>query len=38
MIANKEFHATVICQQLGKVLFVRKEKPEWSLPGGKIEA
>lgn len=33
----KEMHSTVICLRDGKLLFVRKEAPEWSLPGGKIE-
>lgn len=31
-------HATVLCQRAGKILFVRKWAPEWSLPGGKIDA
>lgn len=30
-------HATIICLQAGKVLLVRKQAPEWSLPGGKID-
>ncbi|MDE1169148.1 MAG: NUDIX domain-containing protein [Pseudomonas sp.] len=29
--------ATVICRMDDKVLFVRKSKSRWSLPGGKIE-
>jgi len=37
MSQAKEMHSTVICLRDGKVLFVRKEAPEWSLPGGKIE-
>jgi 8-oxo-dGTP diphosphatase len=38
MTGSRELHGTVICQFAGKILFVRKEKPEWSLPGGKVEA
>ena len=30
--------ASVICQQDGKVLLVRKAEAKWTLPGGKIEA
>ncbi|MBD9416323.1 NUDIX domain-containing protein [Pseudomonas sp. PDM16] len=30
--------ATVICQQAGRVLLVRKAEAKWTLPGGKIEA
>ncbi|NWL75672.1 DNA mismatch repair protein MutT [Pseudomonas taiwanensis] len=37
MIAPIELHATVLCHQADRILFVRKEAPEWSLPGGKIE-
>lgn len=37
MNPSKELHATIICLQEGRILFVRKEAPEWSLPGGKIE-
>ncbi|QBF26771.1 NUDIX domain-containing protein [Pseudomonas tructae] len=37
MNESKELHSTVICTQGGRILFVRKEAPEWSLPGGKIE-
>ena len=33
----RERHSTVICIQGGKILMVRKEAPEWSLPGGKID-
>ncbi len=33
----REMHATVICLQESKILLVRKEAPEWSLPGGKID-
>lgn len=33
----RERHSTVICMQEGKILMVRKEAPEWSLPGGKID-
>ena len=33
----KELHSTVICIQDGRFLLVRKEAPEWSLPGGKID-
>jgi 8-oxo-dGTP diphosphatase len=29
--------ATVICRKGDRVLFVRKPKSKWSLPGGKIE-
>jgi 8-oxo-dGTP diphosphatase len=38
LTGSRELHGTVICQFAGKILFVRKEKPEWSLPGGKVEA
>jgi len=37
MNPSRELHSTVICLQAGKVLLVRKEAPEWSLPGGKID-
>lgn len=33
----RELHGTVICLQGSKILLVRKEAPEWSLPGGKID-
>lgn len=33
----RELHATVICLQESKILLVRKEAAEWSLPGGKID-
>ncbi|GLO03168.1 hypothetical protein PPUJ13061_30660 [Pseudomonas putida] len=33
----RELHSTVICLQAGKILLVRKEASEWSLPGGKID-
>jgi len=29
--------ATVICQRDGRILYVRKPKSKWALPGGKIE-
>ncbi|MFJ2362496.1 NUDIX hydrolase [Pseudomonas sp. NPDC087697] len=29
--------ATVICADNGQILFVRKEKSKWTLPGGKVE-
>ena len=38
MTGSRELHGTVICKFAEKILFVRKEKPEWSLPGGKVEA
>ncbi|MQT88048.1 NUDIX domain-containing protein [Pseudomonas helleri] len=37
MSQAKEMHSTVIYLQNAKILFVRKDAPEWSLPGGKIE-
>lgn len=37
MTDSKELHSTVICIQDGRFLLVRKEAPEWSLPGGKID-
>ncbi|WP_431312482.1 NUDIX domain-containing protein [Pseudomonas putida] len=33
----REMRSTVICLQEGKILLVRKDAPEWSLPGGKID-
>lgn len=30
--------ATVICRQDDKILFVRKARRKWNLPGGRIEA
>lgn len=30
--------ATVICKRDGQVLYVRKPKSKWALPGGRIEA
>lgn len=35
--ATKE-RATVICRQDDKILFVRKARRKWNLPGGRIEA
>lgn len=29
--------ATVICKRDGRILYVRKPKSKWALPGGKIE-
>ncbi|PMY37394.1 NUDIX hydrolase [Pseudomonas sp. GW456-L14] len=29
--------ATVICAHGGQILFVRKDRAKWSLPGGKVE-
>lgn len=29
--------ATVICKRDGEILYVRKPKSKWALPGGKIE-
>lgn len=29
--------ATVICTQDGQILFVRKQRSKWTLPGGKVE-
>lgn len=37
MNPSRLLHATIICLQAGKVLLVRKQAPEWSLPGGKID-
>ncbi|MBA6136677.1 MULTISPECIES: NUDIX domain-containing protein [Pseudomonas] len=37
MTPSRALHATIICLQAGKVLLVRKEALEWSLPGGKID-
>ena len=33
----RERHSTVICLKAGRILFVRKQSAEWSLPGGKID-
>lgn len=30
--------ATVICERDGRILYVRKPKSRWALPGGKIES
>jgi len=30
--------ATVICERDREILFVRKQRSKWSLPGGKVEA
>ncbi|WP_426139283.1 NUDIX hydrolase [Pseudomonas sp. DWP3-1-2] len=30
--------ATVICKRKGMILYVRKTKSRWALPGGKIES
>ncbi len=30
--------ATIICERDGQILYVRKPKSNWALPGGKIEA
>ncbi|RMO94548.1 MutT/nudix protein [Pseudomonas syringae pv. philadelphi] len=30
--------ATVICERDGQILYVRKPKSRWALPGGKIES
>lgn len=35
--ATKE-RATIICQEDGKVLLVRKADDKWNLPGGKVES
>ena len=37
MNQSRELHSTIICLQADKILLVRKEAPEWSLPGGKID-
>lgn len=37
MNPSRVLHATIIRLQAGKVLLVRKQAPEWSLPGGKID-
>ncbi len=29
--------ATVICKRDGQILYVRKPKSKWALPGGKVE-
>ena len=33
-----KLRATVICKRDGQVLYVRKPKSRWALPGGKIES
>lgn len=33
-----KIRATVICKRDGRILYVRKPKSRWALPGGKIEA
>ncbi|MBD1554184.1 NUDIX hydrolase [Pseudomonas typographi] len=35
---NIKHRATIICRQDEKILFVRKPKSKWNLPGGKVEA
>ncbi|MBK4992192.1 NUDIX domain-containing protein [Pseudomonas sp. S37] len=37
MSQSKKLHSTVVCLQADKVLLVRKDAPEWSLPGGIID-
>jgi len=32
-----KIRATVICEHDGNILFVRKAKSKWALPGGKVE-
>ncbi|ARB27162.1 NUDIX domain-containing protein [Pseudomonas tolaasii] len=32
-----KIRATVICQHEGQILFVRKARAKWALPGGKVE-
>ncbi|PQZ85180.1 MULTISPECIES: NUDIX hydrolase [Pseudomonas] len=32
-----KIRATVICEHEGQILFVRKAKSKWALPGGKVE-
>jgi 8-oxo-dGTP diphosphatase len=32
-----KIRATVICEHEGHILFVRKAKSKWALPGGKVE-
>ncbi|MBB4862208.1 8-oxo-dGTP diphosphatase [Pseudomonas nitritireducens] len=38
MAKNIKERATVICRHEDKILFVRKPKSKWNLPGGRIEA
>ncbi|MFV3330823.1 NUDIX hydrolase [Pseudomonas sp. NY15437] len=38
MAKNLKERATVICRLDDKILFVRKSKSKWNLPGGRIEA
>ncbi|WP_236170700.1 NUDIX hydrolase [Pseudomonas pseudonitroreducens] len=38
MAKNVKERATVICRLDDKILFVRKPKSKWNLPGGRIEA
>lgn len=38
MAKNIKERATVICRLEDKILFVRKPKSKWNLPGGRIEA
>ena len=33
-----KIRATVICEREGHILFVRKARSKWALPGGKVEA
>lgn len=33
-----KIRATVICEHEGHILFVRKARSKWALPGGKVEA
>ncbi|HDS1738358.1 NUDIX domain-containing protein [Pseudomonas putida] len=37
MNQSRELHSTIICLQADKLLLVRKESTEWSLPGGRID-
>ena len=32
-----KIRATVICEHQGHILFVRKARSKWALPGGKVE-
>ena len=32
-----KIRATVICEHEGRILFVRKARSKWALPGGKVE-
>lgn len=32
-----KIRATVICEHKGHILFVRKTRSKWALPGGKVE-